>query len=77
LTHGVIAWGEPITVARDADEAAQEATRRNLERRLNDITAEADRLCGHEEIKPAEIEAGETKEPEEPVGPSGEREGAA
>ncbi len=77
LTRGVIAWGEPITVARDADKAAQEATRRNLERRLNGITAEADRLCGHEEIEPAEIEAGETEKPEEPVEPSGEREGAS
>jgi len=77
LTRGVIAWGEPITVARNADKAAQEATRRNLERRLNEITAEADRLCGHEEIEPAEIEAVETEKPEEPVEPSGEREGAA
>jgi hypothetical protein len=74
LTRGVIAWGEPITVARNADKAAQEAMRRNLERRLNEITAEADRLCGHEEIEPAEIEAVGTEKPEEP---SGEREGAA
>lgn len=54
FSRGVIAWGEPVTVARDADEAAQEAARKQVERRLNEITAEADRLCGQAEIEPAE-----------------------
>ena len=67
LTRGVFVWGEPVTVAKDANEAAQETARQELERRLNRVTAEADRMCGHEEIEPAEIEAGES---------SGERERA-
>ena len=44
---GVFVWGEPVTVAPDADAAAQEAARALLETRLNAITAEADRLMGH------------------------------
>jgi lysophospholipid acyltransferase (LPLAT)-like uncharacterized protein len=60
LTRGVFVWGEPVTVAKDANEAAQETARQELERRLNRVTAEADRMCGHEEIEPAEIEAGES-----------------
>ena len=37
----VMARGEPIRVARDADEAALEAARRNVEQGLNDVTAQA------------------------------------
>ena len=73
FARGVFIWGEPVTVDKDADETAQEAARRELERRLNEVTAQADRMCGHEEIKPGEIKVEETGEPEES---SGGREGA-
>ena len=53
--RGVIAWGEPITVARDADAKALEADRRQVEDGLNAITAEADRLSGHDPVEPASV----------------------
>ena len=43
---GALVWGEPISVARDADEAAMEAARLALENELLRITAEADRVAG-------------------------------
>lgn len=50
---GVLVYGEPIYV--DAkDDPAIETARRLLEHRLNDITAEADRLCGHLPVLPPE-----------------------
>jgi hypothetical protein len=77
LTRGVFVWGEPVTVTRDADEAAQETARQELEQRLNEVTAEADRVCCHEKIKPGkiatkEIEAGETMAGETEVAKSKE-----
>lgn len=59
--RGVFLWGMPITVARDADAAAREAARLELERQLNALTAEADRMMGHVPIEPdpdVMIEAG-------------------
>lgn len=50
---GVQVWGEPISVARDADNAAMETARLALEAELLRITAEADRLCGAPMIEPA------------------------
>ena len=55
LTRGVFVWGEPVTVTRDADEAAQETARQELEQRLNEVTAKAARMCCHEKIKPGKI----------------------
>jgi len=52
FSRGVFIWGEPLSVPRDADAAALEAARRELEARLNAITAEADRRCGHEPVQP-------------------------
>lgn len=52
---GAFVWGEPIEVARDADDAAIEAARRALEDSLNAVTAEADRLCGQEPVEPAPV----------------------
>ncbi len=51
--RGVFVWGEPIHVPRDADGDAQEACRREVEARLNAITAEADALVGQATIEPA------------------------
>ncbi|HJN04438.1 MAG TPA: lysophospholipid acyltransferase family protein [Alphaproteobacteria bacterium] len=53
FTRGVVVYGEPVRVARNADEDAREAARRTLEDRLNAITADADRACGHESVAPA------------------------
>jgi lysophospholipid acyltransferase (LPLAT)-like uncharacterized protein len=50
--RGVHAWGEAIEVARDADAQAREAARRELEDRLNALTNEADRICGHPPVEP-------------------------
>jgi lysophospholipid acyltransferase (LPLAT)-like uncharacterized protein len=46
-------WGEPVTVPADADGAALEAARKQVEDRLNAITRKADGLCGHAAIEPA------------------------
>ncbi len=46
FARGVFVWGEPIHVPRDADAAALEAARQQVEDSLNAITAEADRLVG-------------------------------
>lgn len=53
FARGVVLWGEPLYVSRDAEEAECEQARLELERRLNAITAEADRLVGAEPIAPA------------------------
>ncbi|HEX3860086.1 MAG TPA: lysophospholipid acyltransferase family protein [Stellaceae bacterium] len=45
--HGVFLWGEPIDVAPDLDPAGVEAARLTVERRMNDLAAEADRRVGH------------------------------
>lgn len=57
FTKGCLVWGEPIHVPRDADAAAIEAARRQVEDGLNAITAEADRWCGVEPVPPAEVSA--------------------
>jgi hypothetical protein len=62
--RGVFISGEPVFVARDADHAALEKARATLERRLNTITAEADRRCGRAPVAPAEAPASAaTEEP--------------
>jgi lysophospholipid acyltransferase (LPLAT)-like uncharacterized protein len=57
FSRGLYLWGEPIHVAADADEAALEAARLEVERSLNTLTAEADRRMGVEAIAPAEVAA--------------------
>lgn len=51
--RGVFLWGPPMTVAREADEAAVEAARRTLEDRLNELTNLADAALGQPQIEPA------------------------
>lgn len=53
FNRGVIVWGEPIEVARDADKEAIETARQSIETALNAITDEADRLVGQRTIEPA------------------------
>lgn len=51
--RGVMIVGEPLEVASTAGPESVEGDRRELERRLNSITAEADRLMGQSCIEPA------------------------
>ncbi len=50
--RGVLLWGEPLYVPRDADKGTRETLRLELERRMNTLAAEADRLVGHTPIEP-------------------------
>jgi len=57
--RGVIVWGDPIHVDRDAGTETQETTRRRIEDELNAVTAEADRLSGRSPVEPApDVESG-------------------
>jgi lysophospholipid acyltransferase (LPLAT)-like uncharacterized protein len=51
--RGVFVWGPPIRVPEDADAAALEAARREVEDALNRVTGEADRRSGHAPMEPA------------------------
>jgi len=53
FSRGVIQWGEPIEVPRQADDAELERLRLRLEDHLNDLTAEADRRFGQAMMAPA------------------------
>ncbi len=50
--RGIIRWGEPINVPRDADDRAVETARRTLEDRLNEMTRALDRRLGREVVEP-------------------------
>ena len=52
FNRGVFVWGAPLDVHSDPDETVEAATLR-LETALNDLCAEADRLCGQSTIDPA------------------------
>lgn len=58
---GVIVWGEPIEVPRDADDEMQENYRHRIEDALNAITREADQMAGRVAVEPA------PSEPPEPI----------
>jgi lysophospholipid acyltransferase (LPLAT)-like uncharacterized protein len=53
FSRGVFVWGDPIVVARSADDEALEAARKNVEDSLNAISEKADRICNLEPIEPA------------------------
>lgn len=53
FTRGVIVWGEPITVAREADAAGVNAARLAVEAGLNAATNIADSVMGVEPVEPA------------------------
>jgi lysophospholipid acyltransferase (LPLAT)-like uncharacterized protein len=57
FSRGIYMWGEPLHVARDADEFALRAARAEFERRMNALVAEADSLMGRAPIEPAPEEA--------------------
>lgn len=52
---GSVVWGEPLEVQRDLPEGEVEPMRRELELRLNAVTEQADRLCGHTPVEPAPV----------------------
>jgi len=52
FSRGVIKWGEPIYVARDADADSMEATRTDLDTVLQSLSAETRRQMGHEPLEP-------------------------
>lgn len=51
--RGILMWGEPIEVPKDADEEMKERSRLDLEARLQDITDRADAMLGHPATEPA------------------------
>lgn len=53
FSRGLILWGEPLAVPRDAGPAELERLRLLLEQRLNRLTAEADRRLGRATVEPA------------------------
>lgn len=54
--RGVILWGTPMEVARDADTAMLESSRELLEQSLTDLTGRADKMTGQAVIDPAPTE---------------------
>ena len=55
--RGVVVWGEPITVARDADADGLEAARLEIEQALIAISEEADQQVGRTPVEPAPAQA--------------------
>lgn len=54
FSSGIIIWGEPISVAPDADDRQMEAARRQLEETLNRMLADADNRLRADTVQPAE-----------------------
>ena len=54
FTRGVIVWGKPIYVARDASQEDLEAARQNMEDQLNALSLEADQAAGGEIVAPSD-----------------------
>jgi lysophospholipid acyltransferase (LPLAT)-like uncharacterized protein len=55
FSRGLFLWGAPIHVPADADATEQERLRLVLETAMNELTAEADRRCGHAPTEPAPV----------------------
>lgn len=53
FSRGVFLWGEPIDIAPRATEEQLEEARVTLETRMWELSAEADRRCGHKPVEPA------------------------
>jgi len=62
--HGALIWTDPIPVPADADHAAMDAIKLQLEAEMNRIAAEADRIAGVEIIEPAPTRNAPLNEPE-------------
>lgn len=57
FARGIIRWGKPLDVARDADEAAVGNAAKLLEERLNRLVRDLDETLGLPETGPAVVEA--------------------
>lgn len=57
FTRGVIVWGEPIYIAREADAEALETARLTVEAGLNAVTRAADEAMGVDPVEPAPVTA--------------------
>ncbi len=71
FARGVFVGGEALEVPREADSAALESFRLELERRLNAVTAEADRRMGHPPVEPAPLPPPEPEAAETGAAPTG------
>ncbi len=58
FSRGVIVWGEPIFVARDAEGAALEAARATVEAGLTAVTHQADAIMGVATVEPEPVMQG-------------------
>ncbi|MEH6629979.1 MAG: lysophospholipid acyltransferase family protein [Halopseudomonas aestusnigri] len=56
FSRGIILWGTPILVERNASKEKLEFYRQQLEKQLNDLTVEADLTYGHPFIDPEKLE---------------------
>ena len=63
--RGVFVVGQEIEVGPALDPAAREALRLRLERSLNEVTAQADRLMGHAPVAPAEARGSDGEQRDE------------
>jgi lysophospholipid acyltransferase (LPLAT)-like uncharacterized protein len=65
LPFGRLAFivGEPVDVPAGADDVAMEAARVAVEAQLNQLTQQADRLCGRKPVEPAAAPAGLATDP--------------
>ena len=61
FTRGVIVWGDPITIARDASSADLVAARLGVEAGLNAVTNAADQEMGVEPVEPEPAPAASTE----------------
>ncbi|WP_083921786.1 lysophospholipid acyltransferase family protein [Kiloniella laminariae] len=58
--RGIIHWGTPIAVPRDASKEELEGYRIELEKQLNELTGKADLCFGHVPVSPARTDNTET-----------------
>ncbi len=53
FSHGVIQWGQPVVIPKDADEDALNAAREHLETYMNRLTYDVDIQTGRTPVEPA------------------------
>jgi len=53
FTRGVVVWGEPLVVPRDASPAELESARLKVEAALNAVANAADEAMGVDKVEPA------------------------
>jgi lysophospholipid acyltransferase (LPLAT)-like uncharacterized protein len=57
FTRGVILWGDPIRVPRDASPEVLQAAKLQVEAALTGVTQTADAIMGVDTVQPAQVEA--------------------